>query len=308
MKSAISGILLISPLLLTGCSFGTDETDQLRTPPAPQGISVGLQVNLPADSLTTDAVASIYEDGKRKPLVGGDFFLVAAAGADAMLISEENLSGIYSGQIDVANEYASVTLSTVHDPLRARQDRWYPVDELLIDPGPDEDLVGYSETITFPARLENLTTDASIYTNYNNNIILSWDADNGDQMNSLAVVTCHGNNHQSHTFPKYNVLGDVDMDGSYTLQVNDIIPEFAYIETVASFYLDIITVITAHILNIASFGLIDIDNEPGIRFEITSCDVALTVFREIAFPLPENVAGGYAISSTSNTVRFRFEP
>jgi hypothetical protein len=36
--------------------------------------------------------------------------------------------------------------------------------------------------------------------------------------------------------------------------------------------------------------------------------VDLTVFREIGYPLPHNVTGGFVIGSTSDTVRFRFDP
>ena len=293
---------------LSACFLGTGNQDSLRQPVSQTGISVGLQVNLPLNATQADAVASIYKDGVRQPLVGGDFFQADTTTDSAMLKSLENLSGDYRGKVAVAGSADAVTLSTQYDPIRARQDRWYPVDQLLIDPGPNQDLVGYSETVTFPAPLQNLAINNTIFTSRSDNIVLTWDAANGQQMNSTAVVTCHTSDGNAYTFPTFNVLGQVDSAGTYTLPVGDIIPNVNIINAVATLANDLAAIITAAVLNASTYGLVSANNIPLATVTLQSCDVDLTVYREIGFSLPANVSGGYAISSTSDTVHFRFQP
>ena len=289
---------------LGACFTGTGNKDALRQPVSQTGISVGLQVNLPLNTTQADAVASIYKDGTRQPLVGGDFFQADTSTDSVMLTSLENLSGDYRGKVSVTGSTDPVTLSTQYDPVKARQDRWYPVDQLLIDPGPNEDLVGYSETVTFPAPLRNLTINSTTYTSRSDNIVLNWDAANGDQMNTTSVVTCHTSDGNNYTYPLFYVLGNVDSAGTYTLPVGDIIPNTNIINAVATLANEVAAIITASVINASTYGLVTAKNIPLATVTLKSCDVDMTVYRENGFALPPNVKGGYAISSTSDTVHF----
>lgn len=300
--------LLSACALLASCFDGTGQRDTLRNPVSQTGISVGLQVNLALGATTADAAASIYQDGVRQPLVGGDFFLASTGTDEAMLKSLENLSGDYSGKVAVTGAADPVTLSTEYDPIRAREDRWYPVDQLLIDPGPNEDLVGYSETVTFPAPLQNLAINSQTFSSRSDPVVLTWDADNGDQMNSTAVVTCYGTDDTHYTFPRFNVLGNVDSTGTATLMVGDMIPSTTIVNAVATLVNELATIITAAVVNAYTFGLVSAKNIPLATFSLQSCDVDLTVYREIGFSLPANVSGGFAVSSTSDTVHFTYQP
>lgn len=301
------GTLLGVGLLLAACG-GTGKQDELRDPISQTGISVGLQVNLPLDATNADAAATIFKNAQRQPLVGGDFFMARSTVDDAVLKSVENLSGDYLGRVAVAGPTDPVTLSTEYDPIRAREDRWYPVDALLIDPGPNPDLVGYSGEILFPAPLEITSASNATYTSRNDNIALTWTPGDGQQMTSNAVVTCVDASGRSYRYPRFNVLGNVDGAGTFTLQVNDIIPNTNIINAVATFVHEVSTLITVALLEYYSYGLVSVSNVPLATFVVQHCDVDLTVFREIGYPLPQNVAGGFVIGSTSDTVRFRFDP
>lgn len=302
-----AGTLLGAGLLLAACG-GTGKQDELRDPVSQTGISVGLQVNLPRDALSADAAATIFKNAQRQPLVGGDFFMARSTVDDAVLKSLENLSGDYLGRVAVAGPTDPVTLSTEYDPIRAREDRWYPVDELLIDPGPNPDLVGYSGEILFPAPLEITSARNTTYASRSDNIALTWTPGNGQQMTSNAVVTCVDASGRSYRYPRFNVLGNVDSAGTFTLQVNDIIPNTNIINAVATFVHEVSTLITVALLEYYSYGLVSVRDVPLATFVVQHCDVDLTVFREIGYPLPQNVSGGFVIGSTSDTVRFRYQP
>ena len=137
-------IPVVATWILASCFSGSGEKDNLRDPITNTGISLGLQVNLPLQSTTAYAVTAFYKEGVRQPLVGGDFFLASSEnqGDSAVLKSLENLSGDYQGSLAVLDEFDQVIVATVYDPQRAREDRWYPTDELLVDPGPNRDLLG----------------------------------------------------------------------------------------------------------------------------------------------------------------------
>ena len=296
--------------LLASCFTGTGEKDELRDPIARVGISLGLQVNLPSGSNEASAVAAIYEDGVRQPLVGGDFFIASSEnqGDSAVLKSLEKLSGDYQGDLTVLDENDQVIIATEYDPQRAREDRWYPTDQLLVDPGPNEDLVGYSETFSFPERLQNLAVDQAEYDSRSDDVVLTWDAGTGEQMNSSAVVTCYDTDGDTFSYPIRNVLGDVDAAGTYTLQVRDIIPNETIVNAVATIAEEVLTILSAAILEVVTYGLVDAKNIPLASFQMSYCDVDLSIFRETGFDLPMNVAGGFAIASTSETVSFTYRP
>lgn len=306
---------VVAVALLASCFTGTGEKDRLRKPISPVGISLGLQVNLPSGSNEASAVASIYEDGVRQPLVGGDFFIATSEnqGDYAILKTLENLSGDYQGNLTVLDENDQVIIATEYDPQRAREDRWYPTDELLIDPGPNDKLVGYSETFSFPQRLQNLTTDQVEYDSRSDNVVLTWDAGAGEQMNSSAVVTCYDAEGDTFTYPIRNVLGDVDADGTYSLQVRDMIPNESIVNAVATLAEEVLTILSAAILEVVTYGLVDAKDIPLASFQMSYCNVNLTVFREIGFDLPidsetSQPIGGFAVASTSDTVSFTYRP
>lgn len=305
-------VIVASSVLLASCFSGTGNEDKLRGSISATGISLGLQVNLEEGRSQANAAASIYKDGVRQPLVGGDFFSATAIddGDSAVLKSIENLGGSYIGLVDVSGVEEQVIIATEYDPERAREDRWYPVDELLVDPGPNEDLVGYEETFSFPEPMENLTINQTNFISRSDDVVLTWtpaaDAD-GRQITSNTIVTCYSTEGVSFSYPVFDVLNELNVDdGTITLQVGDFIPNEVIINTVFTLTLEVYTIISAAILEYYTYGLFDSSDIEPASFILESCEVDMTVFREIGFDLPEDVEGGFAIGSTSDTVSYTY--
>lgn len=306
------GAVAVSTVLLAACFGGTGKADKLRNPVSATGISLGLQVNLEAGREEANAAASIYKDGVRQPLVGGDFFSATSQddGDSNVLRSIENLGGSYVGTVGVLDRDDLVTIATEYDPERAREDRWYPVDELLVDPGPNEDLVGYEETFSFPADMENLGINQTNFVSRNDDIVLTWtpvaDA-TGMQITSNSVATCYSTSGRSYSFPRFEVLNLLDTDdGTVALRVGTIIPSEVVVNTVFNLVLEVYTIISAAILETYTFGLFDSSDIEPDTFTLAYCDVEMTVFREVGFELPDDVEGGFAIASSSDTISYTY--
>lgn len=303
------GVVASSTLLLAAC-MGSGSKDELRTPVSQTGISVGLQVNLAKGASEANAVASIYKDGERQPLVGGDFFMArsTAAPQGAVLKSIENLSGDYLGNLPVIDRTDIVTLSTEYDPERAREDRWYPVDELMVDPGPNADLMGYTAEVAFPEVLEITSGDDAVYNSQDDNIVLTWTPGNGQQMNTNALVTCVDASNRTYSFAQSVLLENVDSNGAPnpgTLRVRDLIYNT---EGAMALLHELFSLVSMAVIQYQTFGVVNTPRLLPSSFQLNYCDVDLTLYRERGFDLPENIAGGFAIGSTSDSIHFRYQP
>ena len=117
---------------LTACYSG--ESDSLRAPVSNEGVSVTIQANLPAGLLQANVAASYFQDGRKAALVAGDIIVAKSDTDSAILRSLQNLSGDYSTVVDLSDATAGIEFAVDFDPVAARADRWYPVDELLVDP------------------------------------------------------------------------------------------------------------------------------------------------------------------------------
>lgn len=302
-------VLYLLCLPLTACFSGSDK-DSLRSEPAESGVFLGLQANLPAGEVKANVAASIYYDGVKQPLVGGDLFLASSENAadQEALKSLENLSGNYLGTVTVADITDTVTIETVYDPELAREDRWYPIDELLVDPGPNKVLQGYSQDFAFPQAIENLTiASGSSYSSRAQSIDLTWTPGDGDQMHLNGIVNCvsTGGQHYNYAVSRF-YAGDT---GAVSPLVSDFIPNDTLINTVGTIAHEILTILSAALLEVYTFGLIDSSDIEFSTFELSSCDVDLTVFREVGLPVPAGTEGGsFAIASTSDTVSFTYNP
>ncbi|MCG8317478.1 MAG: hypothetical protein MI976_30035 [Pseudomonadales bacterium] len=305
------GLLVVFSVFLSACFTGNSK-DNLREPPAPEGISLELQVNLANGSTTADVAAAIYKDAVRQPLVGGDFFIAETRNAEdyVVLKSLQNLSGDYHGELSVSDNNDVVSVSTEYDPEVAREDRWYPVDELLVDPGPNEELIGFGNSFGFPEIVE-ASLGQSVYSSRAEPILLSWNPGSGDQMRAVSLVTCYGADGESYSYPRVTVLGvdddgEANNDGDDSLLVSHVIPNETIANAIISFYEEVATIIALSILETYTFGLIDAKNIPLNSFVLTSCDVDLTLFREVE--IESSLDGGHEIASTSDTVSFTFQP
>jgi hypothetical protein len=189
-------------------------------------------------------------------LVGGDVF-EARTGTQRVLLKD---SGSYDGSyaaplvLDVVQD---VFLNIVHVPIEAREDRWYPVDLLNVDPGPGE-LVGKSATVSFPPAV-TITGPASddIYTGIDDIVDLSWVAIGaGDSMRVLSLVSCSDGLASS----SYGTVVDIaDDDGLEAVAMNRFIFDLDEGSPAVKFISDAAQALLQELLEQLSAGNIDPD-------------------------------------------------
>ena len=170
---------------------GCDVDSSNNIPPIPgTGLVMYAEANLHESEDTAQIAAAVYRDGEPVGLIGGDVFEARTDTQRVLLKDSGSYAGSYAAPLvlDVAQD---VILNIVHEPVEAREDRWYPVDLLNIDPGPGE-LVGKSATVSFPPEV-TITGPVSgeVYTSIDDNVDLSWVAIGaGDTMRVLSFVSC----------------------------------------------------------------------------------------------------------------------
>ena len=239
--------------LVAGCDVDSGN----NLPPVPdKGLAMYAEANLHESQDTAQIAAAVYRDGEPVGLVGGDVF-EAQTGTQRVLLKD---SGYYDGSyasslvIDVVQD---VSFNVVHEPIEAREDRWYPIDIINIDPGPGE-LVGKSATVSFPPEvtITGPVSDAS-YTSINDVVDLSWVAIGaGDTMRVLSLVSCSDGLASS----SYSTVEDIaDDDGLEAITLN----RFIFDANVGSddiiFISDAIQALLQELLDELSAGNIDPD-------------------------------------------------
>lgn len=295
-------------LALAGCYQGS--SDSLRDSVSASGVSVEIWGNLPFDGDSAQVAASVYLDADKKALVGGDVVKAYSESDSAILRSLENLSGDYSAEVAIINSGAGLHVAVEHDPVGAREDRWYPVDELLVDPGPGE-LVGYNVDLAFPAAVirDPSPVNGTIYSDRADAIDLSWTvavSDPAQQMRMTAVRECFSGD-RSVKWATSSVIGTGD-PGSYSVTVGQLIPDTGLLTTALDFVAQLTVIIVGELLQEYTFGLLNPESISFDSFVIDHCDISITVFREIPGTLGPGISGGYAIASTSETFHLVFEP
>ncbi len=172
-------------------SAGCDVDSSNNTPPVPTtGLVMYAEANLHESEETAQIAAAVYLDGAPVGLVGGDVFEARTTTQRVLLKDSGPYAGSYAAPL-VLDVVQDIFLNVVHEPIEARDDRWYPVDLLNIDPGPGE-LVGKTATVSFPPEV-TITGPASgiIYRSINDIVDLSWSAIGaGDAMRVLSFVSC----------------------------------------------------------------------------------------------------------------------
>lgn len=302
LKMLIPGVGL---LFLASCYTGS--SDSLRDPISQEGISATVQANLPYGATKAHVVASFYKDGKKQPLVGGDVIVASSDSGSVFLKSLENLSGNYFANLALSDPGAGINFSIEYDPLEAQDDRWYPMDEVLVDAGPGE-LVGYTTAVAFPDPLM-LTEPAGneVYTDRNQEITLSWAVSpTTEQIRLTTVQTCFSGD-RSMQWGLSSIV-DPDVPGTHSVSVGSLVPSTNFVNVVSDFVDQLSVIVVGAILDAYSFGLIDAKDIPIESFELEYCTISLTVFREISNELGAGISGGYAIGSTSDTVTVIYQP
>ena len=249
---------MIFTLLLAGCDINSG--DNIATVPE-LGLFMFAEANHHETEDTAQISAAVFRDGQPVALVGGDVFEVRTATDRILLKVRGSTAGSYVSSLPVDTSAQNVSINVVHAPVEAREDRWYPIDLLNIDPGPGE-LVGKTATVSFPPAV-TITGPAAdtVYTSTDEVIDLTWVAGGeGDTMRVLSAVSCTDGVATS----SYGTVVDiVDDDGLEAISVDKFIYDLNDGSPAAQFISGAVLGLLQELLNKLSAGNIDPDFWPG---------------------------------------------
>ena len=310
-------VLMITPatiaaaVLLGGCEIqGSDNVPRVPD----QGLFMYAEANRHEAEDTAEVVAAVFNDGVAVNLVGGDVFEARTATERVLLTKRGFFDGSYAQSLPVDNSIQDVFFNVVHEPVEARESRWYPVDLIGIDPGPGE-LVGKSATVSFPqpVTITAPVTD-TVYNSINDIIGLSWIAGNGDDMRVLAAVACTDGLATSSygvVIDKEVIAGmDVD-DGVEGIPMDRIIYDSNEGFGTIKFVSDAALMLLQELLNQLSAGNIDPDfllKQRQANPIESICDIRLFLQRQLDGQFDITFDDGTVVGSTSAEITIQYLP
>jgi len=211
--------IFFSMFLLSACDI---EIDNNLPDIPPEGRFVVVGANQHTGIASVQVAIAIFDDATPVSLVGGDVVQASTSEDSILLLKDGVYNGSYAASLPNPANFNQVDFLMVHAPLEARQDRWYPVDLLNIDPGPGE-IVGASAAILLPPHPLNLQTDSNNFINSNDSFMLSWSPESaGDIMKVRSAVSCTDDTN-TYTYGTEATLIDDTDDGSENISLQQFI-------------------------------------------------------------------------------------
>lgn len=304
--------VLLFALITAGCEVDGD--DNLPRVPD-QGLVMYAESNRHEDEGTAQIAAAVFRDGVPVDLVGGDVFEARTTTERILLKDRGAVTGSYAASLMVDDSVQNVFLNVVHEPLEAREDRWYPIDLLNTDPGPGE-LVGKSATVSFPpaVTITGPLPDA-VFTSISDVINLSWvSIGEGDSMRLLAAVECTdglATSSYGTVVDAENLPGLQDDDGIEGVTLDKFIYDFNLGSPTIKFISDSALVLLQETLNKLSAGNIDPDfllkQQEANPIE-SVCDIRLFLQRRRQGVFDVTFDDGTVFGSTSAEVKIKYIP
>jgi hypothetical protein len=302
---------IVLTFLLVGCEI--DSSDNL--PDVPElGLFISAEANHHETEDEAQIAAAVFRDGQPINLVGGDVFEARTLTDRILLKVRGSFTGSYAASLPVDNSVQNVFFNVVHEPVEAREDRWYPVDLLNIDPGPGE-LVGKSATVSFPPAV-TITGPAAdtVYTSIDEIIDLTWVAGGeGDTMRVLSAVNCTDGLAVS-TYGTVVELADddgVDDDGLEAIAMNKFIYDLNDDSPEIRFILDAARALLQEMLNKLSTGNIDPDflaRQAEANPVNSACEIRLFLQRQRDGQFDASFDSGRVVGSRSAEVVVNYVP
>ena len=302
-----TGVIVLT-FLFVGCDI--DSSDNL--PGVPElGLFMYAEANQHEAEDSAQIAAAVFRDGQPIDLVGGDVF-EARTETDRILLKERGFFvGSYAASLPVDDSVQNVFFNVVHEPVEAREDRWYPVDLLNIDPGPGE-LVGKSATVSFPPMVT--ITGPEMFTEYNtidSFIDLTWVAGGeGDTMRVLSAVNCTDGLAVS-TYGTVVVEIADDIVGMESISLDKFIYDLNDDSPVIKLILDSARALLQELLNDLSAGNIDPDflaRQAEANPINSACEIRLFLQRQREGQFDASFDSGRVIGSRSAEVVVNYVP
>ena len=308
LSSRLSGVFTSTFLAFafSGCEIqGSD-----NVPNVPDlGLFMYAEANRHEAEDTAQVAAAVFKDGDAVNLLGGDVF-EAHTDSERVLLKEEGFyKDSYAASLPIDNSVQDVFFNVVHEPLEAREHRWYPIDLVYIDPGPGE-LVGKSATVSFPqpVTITGPLPD-TVYTSVNDDIVIDWvEFNDGDTMRVLSAVECTDGLATS----SYGTVIEIGADiGSATISMDKFIYDTNLGSKAIVFITDAALVLLQETLNQLSSGNID----PNFLAKTVTanpinsiCDIRLFLQRRRQGQFDVTFDDGTVFGSTSAEVTVTYYP
>jgi hypothetical protein len=298
---AVAGILL-----LPGCDF--ESSDNFPNVPE-EGLVVAVEANQHESSDEVQIAAAVFRDGEPIDLVAGDVFKAVNGPNEVLLLGRGNYKGSYAATLSADDLSLGVSISIVHEPLEARDGRWYPIDLINVDPGPGE-LVGPAASVFFPPEVLITGPPAlSVYTQVDESIDISWVALNqGDTTKLRAAVDC-SDGLAANTYGVDLLLGDDD--GLEAVTIADFIYDSTAGSPVLAFVVAQARAMLQQLLNDLSAGNIDPDffaRRDTANPMSSACDIRLFLFRSRDGIADPGFDSGVVVGSRSSELTLLFRP
>jgi hypothetical protein len=307
--ASIKKLYTLTAIFLVYLLAGCDIDGSNNIPRVPDtGLFIYAEANQHESEDSAQVAAGVYRDGEPVGLIGGDIFEARTATQRVLLKDSGNYSGSYGSLLPVDSSVQEVFFNVVHEPIEAREDRWYPVDIAYIDPGPGE-LVGKSATVSFPPEV-TITgpAAASVYTSINDVIDLSWVAiGEGDTMKLLSAVSCSDGLAKT----SYGTVVELaDDDGLEAIGLDKLIFD-SETNTIVNFIKDASLVMLQELLNELSANNIDPDflvKKVEANPISSSCEIRLFLQRQRTGQFDVTFDDGVVLGSRSAEVIINYIP
>lgn len=298
-----SGILL----LINACDL---EINNNIPDVPPEGRFAVVAANQHKGITNVQVAIAIFDNADPVNLVGGDVVQASTANDSILLLDDGFYKGSYVASLPNTLNFNQINFLMVHEPLAARQDRWYPIDLLNIDPGEGE-FVGASAAITLPPEPLNLSADNTTFSSINDSFTLSWDLEGaGDVMNIRSAVSCT-NGTATSTYGTQAVIADDSDDGSESIGLDQFIYDIESDNQTIQFLLAEARALLQELLTKLSNGATDEDffaNLVTINPINNSCEIRLFLFRERVASFNSTSTNGRVSGYRSSDITLFYNP
>ena len=212
-------LILLAAVLLSACDI---EIDNNLPDIPPEGRFVVVAANQHNGNASVEVAIALFDDGTPINLAGGDVVQASTSEDSILLLNKGFYNGSYAASLPNTADFNQIDFLMLHEPILAREGRWYPTDLLNIDPGPGE-FVGASAAIILPPTPLNLLTNLSNFNDINDSFTLTWAPETaGDIIKIRSAISCTDGT-KTYTYGTDATLIDDTDDGTETIGLNQFI-------------------------------------------------------------------------------------
>jgi len=303
--AAIMGSAIL--LLLSACDIQIN--NNIPDVP-PEGRFAVVGANQHKDITNVQVGIAIFDNGEPVNLVGGDVVQASTTNDSILLLDDGFYKGSYVASLPNTLNFNQINFLMVHEPLTARQDRWYPIDLLNIDPGAGE-FVGASAVIDLPPEPLNISASNTNFNDISDSFILTWTPQTaGDIMQIRSAISCT-NGTATNTYGTEAVIVDNSDDGSESIDLDQFIYDIESENQTIKFLLAEARALLQELLIQLSNGATDDEffaNLVTINPINNPCEIKLFLFRQRAGNFDSTSTNGRVFGSRSTDITLFYNP